>query len=171
MGFDHTIRKGTAGKIVEVMLRDSSTGQGVTGLASSSVTASYVREGGTRVAISLAAGLPGDAHSAGKWAEVDATNARGLYQLHLPDAALADGADAVTVTLQASGTLDKAIRISLIDVDLRDAAAMGLSVLGGKVNATDNADGTFDLAFRNAGDTATLLTVRVTPATGARVIV
>lgn len=113
MAFDESLTGGTTSKIIEVMLRDSTTGGGKTGLAYGDVAASYVREGGTRVAITLASGTAGDAYSSGKWAEVDSTNQKGLYQLHLPNAAIASGVAAVTVSLQASGTLDKAIRLKL----------------------------------------------------------
>lgn len=54
---------------------------------------------------------------------------------------------------------------------VRTELATELAVLANKVNVTDNLDGTYDLAFRNAADNATLLTVRYTPATGARVVV
>jgi hypothetical protein len=131
MSFDHTILKGTTSKIVEVMIRDSTTGNGKSGITTSDLIASYVREGGTRTAITLASGTAGDAYSSGKWCEVDSSDAMGLYQLHIPDAALASGVDAVTITLQeypyiSSTFIDKTIRISLLNVDLRDGADAGL---------------------------------------------
>jgi hypothetical protein len=131
MSFDHTILKGTTSKIIEVMIRDSTDGNGKSGITTSDLIASYVREGGTRTAITLASGTAGDAYSSGKWCEVDSSNAIGLYQLHIPDAALASGADAVTITLQqypiiSSTFIDKTIRISLLNVDLRDGADAGL---------------------------------------------
>ena len=107
MSFDHTIQKGTTSKIIEVMIRDSADGSGADGIAFGSVTASYTREGSTRTAITLASGTAGDSYSSGKWCEVDATNCKGVYQLHIPDAALATGVDAVTISLQASGVIDK----------------------------------------------------------------
>lgn len=134
MSFDHTILKGTTSKIVEVILRDSLTGAGKTAVAHTDLTASYVREGGTRTAITLASGTAGDAYSTGKWCEVDSTNCPGLYQLHLPNAALATGVDAVTTTLTATGVIDKVVRISLLDVDLRDATDAGLSNLDAAIS-------------------------------------
>lgn len=121
MSFDHTILKGTTSKIIEISVKDTVSAQGKTGIAHTDVTASYVREGSTRTAITLASGSAGDAYSSGKWAEVDSTNCRGLYQLHIPDAALATGVNAVTITLQSTGMVDKAVRIALIDADLRNA--------------------------------------------------
>lgn len=144
MSFDHTILKGTTSKIVEVILRDSSTGAGKTAVAHTDVTASYVREGGTRTAITLAAGTAGDAYSTGRWCEVDSTNCPGLYQLHLPNAALATGVDAVTTTLTATGVIDKVVRISLLDVDLRDAADAGLSNLDAAISSRSNFDASTD---------------------------
>ena len=135
MHVDSTIKAGTTSKIVEVMLRDSTTGQGKTGLAHGSMTASYVREGGTRVAITLAAGSAGDAYSSGKWAEVDATNQKGIYQLHIPNAALVTGVESVTFSLQATDVLDKAIVFQLIEVDLRDATDLGLTNLDATISS------------------------------------
>ena len=145
MSFDHTIHKGTTSKIIEVMMRDATTGQGKTGIAIGDLIASYVREGGTRTAITLVSGAAGDSYSSGKWCEVDSSNAMGLYQLHLPNALLATGVDAVTVTLQefpivGSTFLDKTIRISLLDVDLRNATNAGLS----NVDAAISTRSTFD---------------------------
>ena len=144
MAFDHIFKAGVASRIVEVMLRDSSTGAGKTSVAFGGVTASYVRAGGTRQAIALAAGSAGDAYSSGKWCEIDAVNQKGVYSLHLPDAAIAAGADAATISLQASGVIDKTVRIVLIAADLYDGTALGLSRLDAAVssrNATapDNA--------------------------------
>jgi hypothetical protein len=150
MSFDHTILKGTSSKIIEVILRDSTTGAGKTAVAYTDVTASYVREGSTRTAITLASGTAGDAYSSGKWCEVDATNCPGLYQLHLPDAALATGVNAVTTTLNASGVIDKVVRISLLDVDLRDATDAGLSNLDAAISTRST--------FNSASDQVTVST-------------
>jgi len=165
MSFDVTIAKGTTSKIVEITMRDSSTGGGKTALAHGDVTASYVREGSTRTAITLAAGSAGDAYSSGKWCEVDSTNCKGIYQLHIPDAALATGVNAVTVRLQATGVIDKDIRISLLDVDLRNATTAGLTNLDAAISTRSTFDSasstvTTDTASRTASqaDISTLAT-------------
>lgn len=119
MSFDMTIKAGTTSKIIELMLRDSGTGLGKTGIVYTGITASYIREGGTRTAITLASGTAGDSYSSGKFAEIDATNCKGHYQLHIPNAAIAAGVAAVTIVLQASGVIDKTIRIALLTADLR----------------------------------------------------
>ena len=135
---DATIKHGTTSKIIEVALRDSTTGQGKTGVAHSSVTASYVREGGTRTAITLASGTAGDAYSSGKWAEVDSTNMPGLYQLHVPNAAFASGVDAVTVQLKVTDALDAVRRFVLVAVDYGSATDFGLSRLDATVSSRNS---------------------------------
>lgn len=173
MSFDHTIKKGTTSKIVEVMLRDSTTGAGKTAVAHSAVTASYVREGSTRTAITLASGTAGDAYSSGKWAEVDSTNCKGLYQLHIPDAALATGVDAVTVQLQSSGAIDKTIRVSLLDVDLRpsdgyiDADVVAVS---GDTTAADNLELACDNYSATRGLAGTALPAAAADAAGGLIV-
>lgn len=138
MAFDDSILAGSTSKIVEVMMRDSTTGAGKTSLAHGDVTASYVREGGTRTAITLASGTAGDSYSSGKWAAVDGTNTPGLYQLHLPNAAIASGAAAVTVFLKASGTIDKSIRIKLVAHNVQDSVRMGLTSLPNAAASASN---------------------------------
>jgi hypothetical protein len=113
MAYDQVFPTGSTSKMIEVMVRDSATGMGKTGLAYSSVSYAYWREGaatgvnGTCVSASL-----GTWTSAG-WVEVDSTNRKGLYQFGVPDAALASGAAAVTINFQASGMIDKSVRIVL----------------------------------------------------------
>lgn len=136
MSFDHTVKAGTTSKQVEFVLRDSSTGQGYTGLTSSDVNMSYFREGdsGGSIGIGTFSGNIG-AFSAGSFVEVDSTNMPGLYQLDIPDAALASGVDAVTISITATGVIDKYLRICLLSVDLRDATDMGLTNLDATVSS------------------------------------
>ena len=144
MSFDHTIKKGTTNKQVEIVIRDSTTGQGKTGVAHSSVTAKYWREGASSgTAITMQSGTLG-LYLSGSWAAVDGTNMPGVYQFSIPDAALASGADAVTISFTISGAIDKVIRIALIDVDFRDSVDMGLTGLG--ASSTEIADAVWDEA-------------------------
>lgn len=92
--FSGGIKPGSASVSIPVLLTKSADGTELTGVAYSSVTASYWRQGGTRTAITPSAlGSVNAAWSSGGWAEVDATNMPGLYRLDVPDAALATGAD------------------------------------------------------------------------------
>ena len=129
MSFDQTLKKGTTSKIIEFMLRDSTTGQGKTGLTTGDMSGASVREGGTHTSLSFSAGSAGDSYSATKFAEVDATNMPGVYQYHLPNTVLASGVDAVTIRFGATNCLDRIVRINLLDVNLYDAAAAGISNL------------------------------------------
>lgn len=142
MQFDSTLQHGTTSKIVEIVLRDSTTGQGKTGLAHGDMTASYVREGGSQTSITLASGSAGDSYSSGKWAEVDSTNCPGMYQLHVPNAAFASGADSVTVYLKAADMLDARFRFTLVAIDVRDSSNLGLTNLD---EAVSTRMATFDL--------------------------
>lgn len=154
MAFDDSVAGGSTSKIVEVTLRDSTTGGGKTGIAYGSVTASYVREGGTRTAITLASGAAGDSYSSGKWAEVDSTNCKGLYQLHIPNAAIAAGVEAVTITLQATGVIDKHVRIKLRATNVQDAVRGGMSALP---NAAADAAGGLPISDAGGLDLDTFL--------------
>lgn len=129
MAFDDAIYKGKTSKVIEVMIRDSTTGQGKTGIAFGSVAARYMREGASASsAITVVTATLGTWTSGG-WVEVDATNQPGLYQFGVPNAALATGANSVTLSFKISGAIDKAVKFILIDVDLRDPVRAGLTAL------------------------------------------
>ncbi|MEM7557973.1 MAG: hypothetical protein AAF394_02500 [Planctomycetota bacterium] len=134
------IQAGKTSKIIAVKLLDtaSSTADGKTGLLHTDVTASYFREGQAAVSIALAAGAPGDAFSAGKFAEVSSTLARGHYYLHVPDAAFAVGSESVTIHLQAAGVFDKKVEISLVSYDPQDGTRLGLAALPNAAPNTAN---------------------------------
>ena len=113
-----------ASKIVEMTLRDSSTGQMKTGVAYGSVTYSYIREGdnankGTGTCVTATK----DVYSDHGWVETDIA---GVYQFGVPQAALASGKNAVSIKLSATGALDVFKRILIITTDLRGTA---LSIL------------------------------------------
>lgn len=100
-----TIPAGTTSKIIEFPIFDSSSSTGalLTGLVynSSGLTAYYDRVGaaGSATSISLVTMTKGT-FSSGGFVAVDATNMPGIYQLSIPDAALAASATAVTINLK-----------------------------------------------------------------------
>lgn len=103
------IVKGTTSKLINVFVQDSSvtTGAGLAGLVynSGSLTGYYIREGdSSATAITLATMTVGTWASGG-FKEIDATNAPGLYQLGIPDAALASGAKSVIVYLKGAANM------------------------------------------------------------------
>jgi hypothetical protein len=149
-------------KIIEIKLRDSTTGLGKTGLVHDSAGAKcyYIREVSlaTPTAISLGHGTASSAYNSGDFAELDAANMPGVYQLHIPNAALAAGANACTIHIGFTGVIDKSIRILISANDIRAAALSSnlAQILGHAITQTGTqvADG-----FQTFFDTATPVAV------------
>jgi hypothetical protein len=116
-----TIAPGSTSQSIELYL-------GVTGLTASTsgLTARYNRTRTASVSIPLVARTIAQAWTAGGFAEVDATNMPGVYRLDLPDAALAAGADDVTIVVRgASGTNGAVMTIKLSSGGLTEAQTAG----------------------------------------------
>jgi hypothetical protein len=141
-----TIAPGSTSQSIELYL-------GVTGLTASTsgLSARYNRTRTASVSIPLVARTIAQAWTSGGFAEVDATNMPGVYRLDLPDAALAAGADDVTVVVRgASGTNGAVMTVKLSSGGLTSAqtasAVWGASpagyndatTFGGVVNQTDS---------------------------------
>jgi hypothetical protein len=97
---------------------------GATGLTASTsgLTARYNRTRTASVSIPLVARTIAQAWTSGGFAEVDATNMPGVYRLDLPDAALAAGADDVTIVVRgASGTNGAVMTVKLSSGGLTSA--------------------------------------------------
>jgi hypothetical protein len=112
-----TIAPGSTSQSIELYL-------GATGLTASTsgLTARYNRTRTASVSIPLVARTIAQAWTAGGFAEVDATNMPGVYRLDLPDAALAAGADDVTVVVRgASGTNGAVMTVKLSSGGLTSA--------------------------------------------------
>lgn len=139
-GWAHGITPATTSKSIHVKLRSSLTNLEVTGVTSGSITASYIRTGGVRVAITVSAlGAVDAAYSSGGWIQIDATNQPGLYRLDVPDAAFAAGADLVTVTVKAPNcfTDDVTIPLSGIFADLTTILGrLPTTLVSGRIDAS-----------------------------------
>lgn len=102
---------------VEILDSTSTTGGRKTGLAynTASLTAYYVRNGGSATSITLATlAAANSAWSSGGFVEVSSTNMPGVYRLDVPDAALATGVPDVTITLKgATGMVQVSVLIEL----------------------------------------------------------
>jgi hypothetical protein len=112
-----TIAPGSTSQSIELYL-------GITGLTTSSagLSARYNRTRTASVSIPLVARTIAQAWTAGGFAEVDATNMPGVYRLDLPDAALAAGADDVTIVVRgASGTNGAVMTVKLSSGGLTSA--------------------------------------------------
>lgn len=135
MAFDLLLKAGCTSQIVEVTIRDATTGQGKTGIAANSVAFLYQKRGNAAsTATSACSAMSAGTWVSGGWCAVDASNAPGLYQFGVPNAALA-GTDAVTIRFKISGAIDKEVKIVLTAVDLQDAVAAGISRLDATVGS------------------------------------
>src|SRR3954468_8156319 len=117
-----TIKRGTTSKLLRVFIADSSStvGAGLTGLLFNTalLTAYYIREGdASPTAITLATMTVGTWASGG-FKEVSSANMPGVYQLGLPDAALASGAASVVVMLKGAASMAPVT----LEIDLEGAA-------------------------------------------------
>jgi len=116
---------------------NTSPGEPVTGLLFSDIetggSASYVREGGARVDLTLITLASADAaHADGGFILVDDTNQPGVYRCDYPDAAFASGVDQVVLSIVvASGknAVAAPIMVDITDLDLRDTVRGGMTAL------------------------------------------
>jgi len=116
-----TIAPGSTSQSIELYL-------GATGLTASTsgLSARYNRTRTASVSIPLVARTIAQAWTSGGFAEVDATNMPGVYRLDLPDAALAAGADDVTIVVRgASGTNGAVMTVKLSSGGLTSAQTAG----------------------------------------------
>jgi hypothetical protein len=123
-----TIAPGSTSQSIELYL-------GVVGLTSSTsnLSARYNRTRTASVSIPLVARTIAQAWTSGGFAEVDSTNMPGVYRLDVPDAALAAGADDVTIVVRgASGTNGAVMTVKLSSGGLTAAqtAAAVLDAVG-----------------------------------------
>jgi hypothetical protein len=139
--------KGSTSVILEIFIQDNSvtTGAGLTGLVhnSAGLTCYYHRNtAAAAVAVTLADMTVGTFTSSG-FKAVDGTNMPGVYQLCIPDAAFATGADSVSVLLKgATNMAPVVLEIRLTGVDFANASidANVVALGGGVQSLTDLKD-------------------------------
>lgn len=133
------VKAGSTDVTIYVRLRDSTTGLAKTGLVYNSAGASayYTRPGAAAVAITLATQTVTGAHADGGFVEVHATNAKGLYRLDLPDAAVAAGVGFVIVSIEFDGIIEESIEIDL-------SPPVDVVAVSGDAAAADNIEATYD---------------------------
>jgi len=132
-----TIAPGSTSQSIELYL-------GATGLTASTsgLSARYNRTRTASVSIPLVARTIAQAWTSGGFAEVDATNMPGVYRLDIPDAALAAGADDVTIVVRgASGTNGAVMTVKLSSGGL--TSAQTASAVWGAVRSSYATAGTF----------------------------
>lgn len=107
------LRKGTTSKSVYIYVQDTRSGAnaGLTGLAynTSGLVGYYAREGATGgTSITLATSTLGT-WTSGAFKEVDATNMPGVYEVGIPDAALAAGANHVVIMYRGAANMAQVV--------------------------------------------------------------
>jgi hypothetical protein len=109
------IRAGSTGVSIHLLVRKKVDNTEATGLVFNSAgnIASYCREGSTRTAITLVTQTMGGAWVSGGFVEVDAITMPGLYRLDVPDAAVASGADYVTLAFVSANNYAYVERIAI----------------------------------------------------------
>lgn len=147
------VKKGTTSKLIQVFIQDSSltTGAGLTGLVfnTASLTAYYYREGAASVTAITLATMTLGTWATGGFIVADGTNMPGVYQLGIPDAAIASGANSVVVMLKgATNMAPVVLEIELVAFDEQDAVRLGLTAIP---NATAGATNGLPLAVDNSG--------------------
>jgi hypothetical protein len=139
-----TILPASTSQSIEVYL-------GVTGLTATTagLNARYNRTRSVSVSIPLVARTITQAWVAGGFAEVDSVNMPGLYRLDLPNAAVAAGADDVTVVVRgASGTNGAVVTIKLLAILANTNTALKSAVI---TDLSEDID-TPNLIYQTVGD-------------------
>ncbi len=116
------VKKGATSRLVQFFIQDTSvtTGAGLTGLsaASSSLVAYYYREGNSVTTSVPLTNTTLGVFASGGIVQVDSTNMPGLYQVGIPDAALATGANSVVLMLKGATNMAPALaEFQLTDYD------------------------------------------------------
>jgi hypothetical protein len=130
------ILKGTTSKRLAIFIQNSSltTGAGLAGLVfnSAGLTWYYWREdeGNAGATVVTLATATRGTFASGGFVEKDATNMPGLYEIGIPDAALAAGAGWVVMVLKgATNMAPVVLEIQLVNYNPQDGVRLGLTAL------------------------------------------
>jgi hypothetical protein len=130
------VKKGRTSFLAKIFIQDSSsaTGAGLAGLtsASSGLVCHRARDDDGNAAatqITLSGGTRGT-WSSGGFKEKDATNMPGVYELGIPDAALASGSETAVIMLKGATNMAPCVlEIQLVAYDPQDSVRAGLTAL------------------------------------------
>lgn len=134
-----SILRGSKDKSIYFRLRDSTTGLAKTGLTfeSAGVSCYYTRNRSEAVQIVLVTLASASVdHTDGGFIEVDATNAKGLYRIDLPDASLLAGSRTLCVSIEFDNIIEETKEIHLDGVFYVSFTPVAVTVSAGAV--TDN---------------------------------
>ena len=123
MAYELITAKGTTELLIEVMMRSSSTGQPLTGLAYGDMTVEYQRAGAAAaVTLATPTELTLGTWTTNAWKE---TAIAGLYQYGVPNACLADGATGVDIVFTATGAVG--VKYSIMLSPIMDIASASIA--------------------------------------------
>jgi hypothetical protein len=127
------LARGTTSKTLKIFVQDDSqpAPAGLTGLShnTSGLSWYYIREGdATATQVPLVAATVGS-YTSGGFQEVSATHMPGVYEIGVPDSALAQGASVVMMLRGAANMVPVLIEIELDAVNYQDSVRAGLTAL------------------------------------------
>ena len=149
-----TFAPGDTSKTIDIFLADSSstTGAGLSGLVyNSSGLAAYYRNTatGTVTALTLATQTVGGAYSSGGFVELDATHAKGLYRLDIPNAVLTSAGNGFIHIYGATNLAQCPVQIVVGYPQTNLAQILGTAV------STPATAGILDVNIKNINNNAT----------------
>lgn len=106
---------GATSQLRTIYVRDSTTGQGKTGLAFGSMTIQYGRDGAAALVAVTPVTMTLGTWVSGGWVELG----NGYYQFGIPNAAVAAGVAGVDINFRATGAIDVNKRYLIVAEDLR----------------------------------------------------
>lgn len=160
-----TIKASSTDVSTYVIAVDDRTGQPKTGLIAGDISAGYARTRGAAVSISVSVlASPSAAHADGGFVEVDESAMPGLYRFDLPDAAVASGADQVTIMLTADDTIIAPLKASLTPAVISDLSTELHLCKAALVNKREHTISTGVDVIKDDDGTTTLVTL--TPVDG-----
>lgn len=129
-----SVVKGTTSRRIQFFIGDSTatTGVGLTGLLynAASIACYYIRDGDAAATIINLANATVGTWTSGGLKEISSANVPGLYELGIPDACLATGANSCTILLKgATAMRNTQIFIELTATNQQDAVRGGLTAL------------------------------------------
>lgn len=126
-----TVKTGSTSRLEHVFILDSAstTGAGKTALTSASVTMHYFRPGdSTPTAVTLSAGTLATWTSGG-FVKVQDTDMPGVYEVGIPNAVFAAGANHAIVMIKGTGIAPVVLEYDLVAYDPLDGVRLGLTAL------------------------------------------
>ena len=112
--------KGSTSQIIDIFVRDSTTGAGKGNLSYTNMTAYCHRNTATSVSTLALTTMSLGSFTSGGFTTVS-TSVPGLYSFCPPNTCFASGADSVNIVLQASGMVDLNIEVQLTDFNVESS--------------------------------------------------